>query len=220
MKVPQESLNSELFQRRSAPFLVTTERGKRVVLRCGTLTQRLSTLTRRNGHFRGQVELSERDIESLASTGELDGNWVTLDIQLSPEDGRRFFGRAQLVEETGVSVISDIDDTIKESNVADQNKLLRNTFLGEFRAVEGMAELYSRWQDESAVFHYVSSSPAQLYQSLSEMLEYEGFPRGSIHLKVIRLRDPSVLQLFVARRFSKGRYIRRIINYFPDDALS
>jgi phosphatidate phosphatase APP1 len=34
---------------------------------------------------------------------------------------------------TGVSVISDIDDTVKTSNVVDRSDLLANTFLRPFQ---------------------------------------------------------------------------------------
>jgi len=42
----------------------------------------------------------------------------------------------------GVSIISDIDDTIRVSNVADRAALLRGTFVEPFAAVPRMAELY------------------------------------------------------------------------------
>jgi len=49
-----------------------------------------------------------------------------------------------LVDEVGTSVISDIDDTVKFSNVADKRELLRNTLLREFIPVAGMPEVYRR----------------------------------------------------------------------------
>jgi phosphatidate phosphatase APP1 len=114
-----------------------------------------------------------------------------------------------------LSVISDIDDTIKNTEVSDQRKLLRNTFLNDFLPVDGMADVYRRWRQAGAAFHYVSSSPWQLVESLSELLIEHDFPMGSMHLRSIRLRDPSILQLFVARRYSKRRVIRSILRMFP-----
>ncbi|KAL6063031.1 nucleolar DEAD-box protein required for synthesis of 60S ribosomal subunit [Balamuthia mandrillaris] len=46
----------------------------------------------------------------------------------------------------GLSVISDIDDTIKVSHVADKKLLMQNTFMRPFEAVPGMARLYQRWR--------------------------------------------------------------------------
>ena len=53
-----------------------------------------------------------------------------------------------LVPPAGLSIISDIDDTIKESNVIHKRELMLNTFLREFVPVEGMSALYQRWQTE------------------------------------------------------------------------
>ena len=96
----------------------------------------------------------------------------------------------QLIDERGVSVITDIDDTIKITAVTNRRELLMNTFLREFRAVSGMAELYRRWATGGAAFHYVSSSPWQLFSVLSEYTETEAFPAGSMHLRSFRLRRP------------------------------
>mgnify|MGYP003584267440 CR=1 FL=1 len=49
-------------------------------------------------------------------------------------------GRALLVPATGLSVISDIDDTIKVTQVRDQDQMLLNTFARSFKAVPGMAQ--------------------------------------------------------------------------------
>jgi phosphatidate phosphatase APP1 len=131
------------------------------------------------------------------------------------DDDREFSGRVQLISEAGLSVISDIDDTIKVTNVGHRRALLRNTFLREFQAVAGMAELYRKWAASGAVFHYVSSSPWQLYGCLARLLADEGFPTGSFHLRSVRFRDPSILRLFVARRRDKRRVIQSIIRSFP-----
>lgn len=53
----------------------------------------------------------------------------------------------------------------------------------------GMADLYRGWAEaEGAVFHYVSGTPWQLYEPLSDFLfsEEVGFPRGSMHLREVR----------------------------------
>jgi phosphatidate phosphatase APP1 len=93
-------------------------------------------------------------------------------------------GRVRLIEPEGVSVISDIDDTIKVSMVpGDKDEVLRRTFCREFETVDGMARRYRQdWGEAS--FHYVSGGPWQLYRSLYNFLiEGEGgFPDGSFHM--------------------------------------
>ncbi|CAF5135099.1 unnamed protein product [Rotaria sp. Silwood1] len=62
----------------------------------------------------------------------------------------------------GISVISDIDDTIKISKVLSIPSLLKNTFYDDFKPVNGMNELYQKWHQQKCQFHYVSASPWQL----------------------------------------------------------
>ena len=112
-------------------------------------------------------------------------------------------------------MISDIDDTIKHSNVGRRADLLANTFLRDHQSIPGMSELFQLWQQQAAVFHYVSSTPWQLYDCLQELCSEHGFPDGTFHLRTLRLRDPTVLQLFIARRWGKRLAIGRILRLFP-----
>lgn len=94
-----------------------------------------------------------------------------------------------LIAPTGVSVISDIDDTIKITEIpAGKRVVLRNTFLREYRAVPEMAQRY-REMGPDVAFHYVSSGPWQMYVLLNEFLFSEAieFPLGSFHMRDIRL---------------------------------
>ncbi len=213
--VSSEELTSELFLRRIDHFLVATERGRRIAVELGGAQHGLQRPTKRNGHFRGSVRLGLREAEQLAEVSDQGGSWLRFRVATGPDDGRLFAGSAQLIGPVGLTVISDIDDTIKLSEVADRRRLLCNTFLREFIPVPGMSDVYRAWASAGAVFHYVSSSPWQLYDCLGELLHESGFPEGSFHLKPIRLRDPSVLRLFVARRSTKRRVIRSILRMFP-----
>jgi Phosphatidate phosphatase APP1, catalytic domain len=68
-------------------------------------------------------------------------------------------GRVYLSQPTSVPplvLVSDIDDTIKVSNVSKKELLLENTFFREFRAVPGMSSLYRRWaRQRPLILHYV-----------------------------------------------------------------
>jgi phosphatidate phosphatase APP1 len=134
-------------------------------------------------------------------------------LNLPELDRRVIQAPVQLIGESGLSIISDIDDTIKLSHVANRRELMRNTFLREFTPISGMVDLYRYWESQGAVFHYVSSSPWQLFDSLTEFLSRHSFPVGSMHLRSVRFRDP-LIRLFVARRRSKLRTIRSIVRLF------
>ncbi len=98
--------------------------------------------------------------------------------------GQRFEGQAFVLPETGLSVVSDIDDTIKISNVADTRALLRGSMMAPFKPAPGMAQLYRDIAREAGNgFHYLSASPIQLLPALLDFLDHEGFPEGSLHLR-------------------------------------
>jgi phosphatidate phosphatase APP1 len=133
----------------------------------------------------------------------------------SEDDARHFRGEVLLPPRHGVSVISDIDDTIKVSDVRDRRKLLRRTFVLPFEAVPGMAAAYTAWAEGGATFHYVSSSPWPLYEPLEQFASREGFPVGAYYLKPFGLRDRSLLDLFKSASETKPPVIRAILDRYP-----
>jgi phosphatidate phosphatase APP1 len=215
MKVKKADLDTEIFRRRIHGFLVASERGKRIRIRVGSRTHILKKKTRRNGHFSGMLHMSVDEVEAMRESGQMTDGWLPFHVVTDHHDDRAFSGCSQLIDPRGISVISDIDDTIKHSEVTERQSLLTNTFLKEFESVPGMVGLYQRWAEQEAAFHYVSSSPWQLYDCLAELCELEGFPAGTFHLRAVRLRDPTVLRLFVTRRLGKRRMIRSILKAFP-----
>jgi phosphatidate phosphatase APP1 len=93
------------------------------------------------------------------------------------------------LEPAGVSIISDVDDTLKHSNVPNRRDLFRNTFVRDFVPITGMPDLYRDWAARGTAFHYVSGSPWQLYEPLAQFWRDQGYPWGSFHLKRFRLRE-------------------------------
>ncbi|MDA7952067.1 MAG: DUF2183 domain-containing protein, partial [Pirellulaceae bacterium] len=115
----------------------------------------------------------------------------------------------------GVSVISDIDDTIKETNVLEKKELLRNTFLKPFQPIEGMAQVYQDWKRRGADFHYISSSPWQIYQPLGTFISEFQFPTGTFHLRSFRLRDHLLKRFLLLRQRGKSRAILALLGMLP-----
>jgi phosphatidate phosphatase APP1 len=105
---------------------------------------------------------------------------------------------------------------VKETNVANRRELLANTFIRDFRAVPGMADVYRAWQARGTAFHYVSASPWQLAECLEGFLGDVGLPAGSLHLKLFRLKDSTPLGRLPSRKRSKRRTIERIMEEFPE----
>ncbi len=190
-------------------FLVDNERGKRISIQLGDQVHVLDA-SGPNGHFTHTIQLSLEAARGLAGDGPLRFHAVSRD-----DDSRRFAGVAHLVSATGISVISDIDDTIKITEATDTAKTLANTFFGPFRAVEGMEKVYRRWAEAGVVFHYVSSSPWQLYGPLSDFMRQTGFPDGSFHLKHFRIKDSSFWDLLADPGETKAAFIEPILAAYP-----
>lgn len=214
MKVPLEALQSEIFKQRIERFLALDRPNKKIALRVGNDVHILPKKTRANGHFQATLRISTDQLAELENQGSYSDGQLTLRVCL-PEGGVCFPGQVHLLGHEGISVISDIDDTLKHSHVLSRQALLANTFLREFEPIPGMANLFRDWARQGAAFHYVSSSPWQLYRNLAALFETEGFPEGSFHLLAFRLRDHLMRRILLMRRSGKGAVIKSILNMFP-----
>lgn len=214
LRVESGTPEAETFDRRVRLFMADNQRGKEISIRLGSRDYAVGK-SRPNGHFFAALQLPVADADRLLDGPRDRGDWVSFRAPSGENDDRRFVGRVQLIGPTGPSVISDIDDTIKHSQVRDRKAMLTNTFLRDFRPVPGMADLYRDWARQGAVFHYVSGSPWQLYEPLSDFLREEGFPAGSMHLKHFRLKDSTALSLLASREKTKLEAIEPILAAFP-----
>jgi len=211
-------LGQEVFRRRADAFLFRRVPGAAVGVTIAGTTLQVGT-TDRAGHFLATIDLdgTGADVDPVAGpviryAGVArepagDGEHVPADLPGA--------GRIHLVGEEGLSVISDIDDTVKVTDVANRRELLANTLFREFRAVEGMPEVYRDWAARGVAFHYVSSSPWQLAAPLDGFFTTAGIPGGSMHLKLFRLKEVTPLGRLAARKRSKRRAIEQILGDFP-----
>jgi hypothetical protein len=136
--------------------------------------------TNLNGLADGVIRMPLTKAAELLRRQGSDNGWLTYQATSREHTGS---GRVQLIDPVGVSVISDIDDTIKVTQInAGARVVVSNTFFRDFVAVPHMAELYRSLHD--AAFHYVSGAPWQLYRPLAEFLFGKaGFPEGTFHMK-------------------------------------
>jgi len=204
-----------LFAVRARWFLTDNERGKRVTVQLGE-RQIAMPVSQPNGHFTTNILLTVPELARLRDSGALANNVLRFRAVLGPKDTREFAGTAMLVGASGLTVVSDIDDTIKVTEVRDRKATLRNTFARPFRAVDGMAPAYERWGREAGVtFHYVSASPWQLAPALTEFAKTNAFPAGTWHLKTFRWKDESFFNLFQSPESYKLGVIEPLMAQFP-----
>ena len=137
-----------------------------------------------NGNIVGTLRLSdERARELLAAQKSADG-WLTFTASSPGHDG---VGRIQLIEPEGLSIISDIDDTLKITEIPAGAKVVsRNIFLNDFVATQELRSVFEMNPD--APVHYVSAGPWQLYEPLSLELVAadELLPEGTFHMRTLR----------------------------------
>lgn len=208
--VPDTAAARKRFEQVIGPFVYDNERGKTVVVQLGRRTITLG-VTDEAGHVRKTVELSKNEFTALPRR---DGRLV-FRATLAADDSRAFRGTVQPIDTKGVSVISDIDDTIKVTQVTDRKAMLANTFYRPFQPVAGMAALYGKLAKNGAVFHYISASPWQLLQPLEEFRKSNKFPAGVFHLQRVRLRDIPSLNA-EKNGATKKATILAILKEFPD----
>lgn len=82
-----------------------------------------------------------------------------------------------------------------------------------------MKELFdkckSRHRDNNFSLHYVSASPYQLFEELNNFFQRVGFPPATFHLKKIRVKDKTLLQLFADPKDYKLGQIEPLLRTYP-----
>jgi phosphatidate phosphatase APP1 len=162
--------------------------------------------TRPNGRLRASI-LLKAHIESdgkpceVSTTVKSSSVPTRLDIHFLAPDG--------------LSVISDIDDTIRISHVRKKGALLRGTFLEPFRAVDGMADVFRAWSLCGAQFHYLSATPWQLYVPIAAFVDAHGFPKGTFHLRDFRWKDRTIFNVLASPDRYKRRTIEPLLRQLP-----
>ena len=146
--------------------------------------------TNRNGLVEENLHVPASAVEQLLGRQEEPSRWLRLRAVTAGGEGH---GRVRLLDGRGLSVISDIDDTIKVTHVpAGKKTVLRNIFLKKFEPAPGMLEMYRALGAEGEPpadlsFHYVSGSPWQMFRPLHHFLIEEcGHAPGTFHMKNLR----------------------------------
>ena len=163
-------------------------------------SQSRTTSTNEAGHFnfRAALDFVPTHVRVLASS----------DLSATEE--------IRITEPTGISLISDIDDTIKHSAIGSGAKeIFRNTFIRDLGdlTIEGVKEWYNKLSKMGVKLHYVSNAPWQLYPVLVSYFALAGLPPGSFHLKQYTGMLQGIFEPVAERK--KGT-LNRIMGDFPE----
>ncbi len=191
------------------PFVVDNEGGKVVVVElAGSRVVLPATSGSGHAELEARIPVSALPVPTRPA-------WVDARVALAAGDRRVFAGRVLLVPPTGTSVISDIDDTVKVTNVRDKAELVQNTFVRPLRVVDGMPEVLTRWAGAGAAVHYLSASPWQLHALLADFFAHVGLPTGVLDLKLVQLASPTVTALFDQPEVFKVPRLDALLRQFP-----
>ncbi len=207
--VSPDSLNRLVFDERCALMLGDNCQDRRIVVSVAGTDFQFSP-TDRYGQFRGTILIPDEVAAAHVSSAGLE-----ISAKLGARDHRRFARNIQLIGPEGLSVISDIDDTVKVTHVSSRRRMMALTFLQAFEAVGGMAERYRSWVAQGASLHFISSSPWPLYEPLETFLTVAGFPAATITLKNVALKDRSIRNLLAKATKTKPPAIDAILADFP-----
>ena len=214
MKASPEEMECDLFLNRVTPFMAEADKRRKITATIGGQEFALRKKTRGNGHFRNWLIVPSELVQRAQADAEIGSQILPVSLSVDGDEEAADIVNARLLSHRGLSIVSDIDDTLKDSGVLDRRELLNNTFIREFRCVDGMPETFRTWADAGAEFHYVSSSPWQLFEPLVELQENHELPIGTMHLRNFRLRDQFFKKLKM-RRQGKRMAIQRLLKCYP-----
>ena len=209
------------FEMRIDPFLADGQSNEKVFVQIGSEYYEAG-ISDSTGDFNATIRLSAEDV-ALLDADAYDRGEIAYRVVLDVDDSRDISGTIFLHAPEETILISDIDDTLKRSEVyVSQRQLLRNTFINQAEPVDAMKTLYQQLELEEGSFsvHYVSGSPKALGDFLEKFLEDEGFDEGSLYLRDFSL-DPLAGELyeFISSDGTyehKLRAISHLMETFPD----
>jgi phosphatidate phosphatase APP1 len=128
----------------------------------------------------------------------------------------QFVGQVMVPQNAAFGIISDVDDTILQSDATRIFKMARKVLFGNARTrlpFEGVAEFYQQLHQNKNPLFYVSSSPWNLYDLLVEFLEVNDIPLGPLLLRDWGISDKELLPTGHAGH--KLQAITQILDTYP-----
>lgn len=210
--ISDDDARKKIFDYRAGLLLVDQEGKKDIAVGIGQ-GQFCVGKTDRNGHVETVVKIPVQSSAYLIQKDSL-GRYLIIGANTTGTGNRIISVKVRVIDSKGIMLVSDIDDTIKISNVRDKKELIENSFCREFRPVPGMASLYRILAAKGVVVHYLTASPWQLYPAISEFIVHEGFPRGIFQMKYFGF-SKNLRNLFAPSEQVKVPYLNELIKRYP-----
>jgi phosphatidate phosphatase APP1 len=113
-------------------------------------------------------------------------------------------------------VISDIDDTIVQTNATSLVRMVRSVIRNAASRLpfEGVSELYQALHAGHNPLFYVSSSPWNLYDLLHDYMELNGIPHGPMFLQDWGIDEQTLITQ--SHETHKLAHIHSLLDYYPE----
>jgi phosphatidate phosphatase APP1 len=187
---------------RLKPFLATglAEQPVSAFFYNDSISRQRTVYTDASGHFNVRAPL----------------DFIPTHVRVLAGEGFSATEEVNVTTDRGVSLISDIDDTIKHSNInGGAREIFRNAFIRDLAdlTIDGVREWYNTLHDMGVKIHYVSNAPWQVYPVLSTYFKLANLPPGSFHLKQYSGALQGIFEPVAERK--KGT-LDRLMRDFPE----
>jgi len=120
-------------------------------------------------------------------------------------------GNVTLVPQTGYSVIADIDDVLRITEIWHPITGLENTFLRPYVPVPNMPQVFSQWNNTlpNSTFHYGTTTPIPLASTYIQWLNWN-YPYGSLDMRPMDISHPD--EILDARQ----KQLTELVETFPN----
>lgn len=97
-----------------------------------------------------------------------------------------------LVPESGITIISDIDDILRVTKIYEPEEGLLNSFARPFTQWMNMPDIYANWSRTipNFHFHYLTTTPEQVTRNYMQFI-YDTYPGGSFDTRPLNFSDVS-----------------------------
>ena len=172
----------------------------------------VETVTDDEGHFQIRLQPNVR-----ATRASDDGLSVWRDVQLHVPDTTVTAVAHVLVPgpDARFGVISDIDDTIVQTNATSLLRMARSIINNAAARLpfEGVADLYRALHGDRNPIFYVSSSPWNLYEVLHDYMNITGIPHGPMFLQDWGIDEDTLI--LASHTEHKLAQIATLVEYYP-----
>ena len=166
----------------------------------------VETVSDDEGHFQIRLQPAEMAQHTL---------WHQVAVEL-PEHGASAVTEVMIPSEAATfGVISDIDDTIVQTNATSLLRMVRSIVNNAAARLpfEGVTELYKALHVERNPIFYVSSSPWNLYELLHDYMDLNGIPHGPMLLQDWGIDDKTLI--LADHSTHKLAQIQTLLDYYP-----